>query len=206
MFMLTLPEKLLFGLNDLIEMIRQTDIDLALWGNLDIKPPTKSVTHLIDEVNDGYAILSLEGDTLTRHIAIVGMFVYFKPYPDELLVLEEKAPKDGDMPRPDILKPYSIINQLHRDDIPCQKAFETINTENLQIPIHPFQILTRRRFQGKNPKYHCSNPYPGITTLITIHTVECYLDIRQFNPKGYTEVQDNKKHFHWVPMIPSQPV
>ncbi len=196
----------MFILQDLFGMIRETDIDLSLWGI----NGNKTATHLIDEVNTGYSTVNCENNTLTRHIAITAISVYFKPHPDELLILREEGHsfKDGKILRSNILKPYSIIKQLHQDEIPCKKAFEAIADEELRIPIQPFQIIARRKLQVANPRDDYSNPYPGITTQMTIHRFECYLDINQFDSRGYTNIQSPLRvsHFHWISHIPSEPV
>ena len=202
-----LPKTLRFGLQDLINLIRETNpsINLSLWG----KGDAKTATHLIDEVNNGECTLELINGVLYRNINVVSITITYLS-PNGLLHLQEKYQIFTDSrPRTRKLPDRCSVAEkikIGKEEPRLEAALRAINREELSeiqaVPVIASQLQFIRTIQGENH----SSSYPGIITDKTVHISECVFTDAQFNPKGYTEIQDDKKtYFHWVPM-PSQPV
>jgi hypothetical protein len=193
-----LPDILRFGLQDLIEMIRQTDpnINLKLWG----KEDAKTATHLVDEVNNGECTLEIIDGILYRNIEVVSISIYYQKKKTLILRETEQIFTDG---RPRIRKlpdQCSVAEKMKiGKETPLEATLRAINKEELSeikaIPITESQLRFIRTIQRENP----SSSYPGIITNKTIHIFECSLLEEQFNPEGYTEVQKDKTtYFRWT--------
>ncbi len=204
-----LPEKLKssktapFGLQDLFEMIRQTDIDLRLWG----KCEAKTATHLIDEVNKGECTLELINGILYRNIKVVSISICYQQRKTLILRETEQIFADGRPRNRNLPDQCSVAEKMKiGQENPLEAAIRAINKEELSeikdVPVTTSQLRFIRTIQRENP----SESYPGIFTNKEIHTFECIFTDEQFNPEGYTEIQDDKiTRFRWFPYIPSQP-
>ena len=198
-----LPEKLRFGLQDLIELIRETTINLGLWG----RGEAKTVTHLIDEVNCGECTLELKDGVLYRNIEVVSITIYYQEKKILILRESEQIFADG-RPRNRNLPDYCSVAEKMKigKETPLEAALRAINKEELSeikdVPVTKSQLQYIHTVQQENH----SLSYPGIITHKTIHIFECFFTKDQFKPKGYTEIQDDKiTRFRWFPYIPSQP-
>ncbi len=196
-----LPKTLRFGLQDLINLIRETNpsINLSLWG----KGDAKTATHLIDEVNNGECTLELINGVLYRNIEVVSITITY-PSQDGLLHLQEKEQifTDGRSRARELPDQCSVAEKMKiGKETPLEAALRAFK-EELNLVINSDQLHFIITLKEIRP----SSSYPGITNSQITHVFECSLLEDQFNPRGYTEIQDDKKtHFHWVP-IPSQPV
>lgn len=190
----------MFSLQDLFDMIRETDINLALWG-ID---GTETITHLIDKVNSGTCKLLLHNKTIIRISAKVHLMIYYQA--DQLLCLHQSEqlfqqpsyPVLEKSPRKNYIK--AIIK---RGSTPYKTAYQALYDKPLQISIKDFQLLPRRRIKLRYP----SKCYPGLMHH-SIHTMlECFLTTEQYNPSGYIQFQPDKvTFFTWAPIAHSQPV
>lgn len=200
-----LPEKLRFGLQDLIELIRETNpnIDLKLWGIKD----AKTATHLIDEVNRGECTLELVDGVLYRNIEVVSITIYYQQRKTLILRETEQIFADGRPRNQNLSDNCSVAEKMKiGKENPLEATLRAINKEELSkikdVPVTESQLRFMRTIQRENP----SASYPGIFTNKEIHTFECIFTDEQFNPEGYTEIQDDKiTRFRWFPYIPSQP-
>jgi hypothetical protein len=167
----------------------------------------KTITHLLIEENEGECTLELINGVLYRNIEVVSISIYY--YTKKRLHLQEKEQifTDGRLRRRNLPDNCSVADKIKLGkENPLEAALRAINTEELSeiqaVPVTASQLRFIRTIQRENP----SSSYPGIFTNKKIHIFECFFTKEQFKPKGYTEIQDDKKsHFHWVPM-PSQPV
>lgn len=194
--MFTLPEKLRFGMQDLFDMIRETDIDLTLWG----REETKTATHLIDEVNDEECTLELIDGILYRNMEVVSITVYS---PDQKLLLREQCQifNDGRIRVRNLPHNCSVAEKLKEYETPSVANIRAFK-EELNILINPDQIDFIITLKETRP----SDSYPGIYNRQITNVFETTLTEEQFNPEGYIEVQEDKKtYFTWTNHIPSQP-
>ena len=169
----------------------------------------KTITHLLIEAMKGECILKLIDGVLYRHIEVVSITITY-PSQDGLLHLQEKEQifTDGRPRTRELPDRCSVAEKIKigKEEPRLEAALRAINREELSeiqaVPVIASQLQFIRTIQQKNH----SSSYPGIITDKTVHISECVFTDAQFNPKGYTEIQDDKKtYFHWVPM-PSQPV
>lgn len=200
-----LPEKLRFGLQDLIELIRETNpnIDLSLWG----KGEAKTATHLIDEVNNGECTLELINGILYRNIEVVSISIYYQGKKTVILRESEQIFADGRPRTRSLENDCSVAEKMKTGkETPLEACLRAINKEELRkeltIPVSEDQLTYIRSITRSNP----SSSYPGVISNKEIHIFECFFTEDQFKPKGYTEIQDDKiSRFQWFPHIPSQP-
>lgn len=200
-----LPEKLRFGLQDLIELIRETNpnIDLKLWGIKD----AKTATHLIDEVNRGECTLELVDGVLYRNIEVVSITIYYQEKKTLILRETEQIFTNGRPRNRNLPDQCSVAEKMKiGKETPLDAALRAINKEELSeikdVPVTENQLRFMRTIQRENS----SSSYPGIFTHKTIHAFECFFTKEQFNPEGYTEIQNDKiSHFQWFTHILSQP-
>ncbi len=200
-----LPEKLRFGLQDLIELIRETNpnIDLSLWG----KGEAKTATHLIDEVNNGECTLELIDGVLYQNIKVVSISIYYQQRKTLILRETEQIFADGRPGNRNLSDNCSVAEKMKiGKENPLEATLRAINKEELSkikdVPVTESQLRFIRTIQRENP----SASYPGIFTNKEIHTFECIFTDEQFNPEGYIEVQEDKRtYFEWTIRIPSQP-
>ena len=169
----------------------------------------KTITHLLIEENEGECTLELINGVLYRNIEVVSITIYYYSK-NRTLHLQEKEQifTDGRPRTRELPDRCSVAEKIKigKEEPRLEAALRAINREELSeiqaVPVIASQLQFIRTIQGENH----SSSYPGIITDKTVHIFECVFTDVQFNPKGYTEIQDDKKtYFHWVP-IPSQPV
>lgn len=182
----------------LFEMIRETNIDLALWGNGN----AKTATHLLIEENQQECTLELINGVLYRNISVVSIAIYH--HSKKCLHLQEKNQifTNGNRRIRNLSDQCSIAEKIKRNETPLEAAIRAISAEELRIPIDTNQL----QFIRTDERINLSSSYPGIISRKIIHIFECLFTEEQFNLEGYTEIQEDKiSHFHWV-TIPTQPV
>ncbi len=167
----------------------------------------KTITHLLIEENEGECTLELIDGVLYRYIEVVSITITY-PSQDGLLHLQEKYQifTDGRPRTRELPDRCSVAEKIKigKEETPLEAALRATREElrKLKVPVTESQLTP----SGTDQRENRSSSYPGIITRKDILIFECIFTDEQFNPKGYTEIQDDKKiHFHWVP-IPSQPV
>ncbi len=183
----------MFSLQDLFDMIREVDnINLGLWGI----GKAKTVTHLVDEVQEGEAILEIVNGYIVRRIQSISITVYSPTQPTLLLREVKQVFQDGRVRQrnlPDNCSVAEKVKALH-NETPEEAAIRGMLNE-LKIQVDLEQLIYNRKYT----KEGTSNSYPGIITEKEIHIFECKFTQDQFKPTGYIEEQEDKtNHFKWI--------
>jgi hypothetical protein len=187
-------------------------VAMAVEGGVEFyslgKDGAKTITHLLIEENEGECTLELINGVLYRSIEVVSITITY-PSQDGLLHLQEKVQifTDGRPRARKLLNRCSVAEKIKigKEETPLEAALRATREElrKLKVPVTESQLTPSGTDQRENP----SSSYPGIITRKTIHIFECVFTDAQFNPEGYTEIQDDKRtRFRWFPYIPSQPV
>jgi hypothetical protein len=183
----------IFSLQDLFDMIREVNnINLGLWGIGE----AKTAAHLVDEVQEGEAILEIVDGCILRKIQPISIAIYSPTQPKLILREVKQVFNDGRVRErnlPDKCSVAEKVNVLY-NETPEKAAIKGI-LEELKIQVDPSQLIYKRQYSKTGP----SRSYPGIITEKEIHIFECKFTQDQFNPDGYIEEQKDKtNHFKWI--------
>jgi hypothetical protein len=177
------------SLNDLVNLLTKYNIPVHLWG----KGKSKSVEHLLDEIDNNECSVVEENNGLTRYIEFVAIKIYFKNDSGEnwTLVEDKQVFKDGRIRRRNMPNSVSEKMKFGEDaEIAAVRGIE----EELGVIIEKDQLIKRREIDYNGG----SLSYPGLETKYKGHKFICYFNINQFNESGYVENQKDKStYFIW---------
>jgi hypothetical protein len=173
-------------LGNLIELLKKYDVPVDLWGT----GKSKTVQHLLKELQGNECNIQEEGESITRYIEFVGIKIYYTDENDQRWFLKEEKQEfnDGRIRRRNI--PSSVSEKMKFGEDPSLSAIRGIK-EELGVEINQSQL-------SKHSDLHYdggSVSYPGLDTKYKGHRFICNFNDTQFNPNGYIEVQEDKKTF-----------
>lgn len=173
------------NLNDLKSYLGKFSIPFEKWGT----GKSKTVEHLQDELINSECSLTEEEGVLTRNIEFVGIKVFYKKDGERWLLKEDRQEfNDGRIRRRNMLS--SVSEKMKFGEDALLASIRGIK-EELGIDVKAHQVSKRRDLHYDGG----SMSYPGLKTVYTGHQFTCILDDSQFDPKGYIEVQRDKKTF-----------
>lgn len=177
-------------LTDLVNLLKKYDIPCDMWGT----GKSKTIEHLLDELENKECSLEEEGDSLTRYIEFVGIKIYYVDKNEQRWFLKEERQEfvDGRIRRRNI--PNSVSEKMKFGENPKFAAVRGIKEElNVVIKTDQLKKYSDLHYDGG------SVSYPGLDTKYKGHKFVCYLTDDQFNPNGYIEIQrDKKTFFNWI--------
>jgi hypothetical protein len=167
---------------NLEEYLLKLNIPISTWG----KGSAKTTTHLLKEIVRGESILSLEGNKLIRDVSALSIIVTYK---DLILKEDYQEFNDGRIRRRKM--EASVAEKIDKDDTDLVNAVKRGIKEELEISIEESQILELEN----TSKFIESMSYPGIMSRVKLYRFHVDLNENQYDPNGYTEVQEDKKTF-----------
>lgn len=175
---------------ELTNLLKKYEIPVELWGT----GKSKTIGHLLDELQNKECYLEEKDSLLTRYIEFVGIKVYYTDENDQRWQLKEERQEftDGRLRRRNI--PSSVSEKMKSGEDPLIAAIRGIREElGIEIRGHQLSKYSDLHYDGG------SVSYPGLDTKYKGHRFVCNLTKQQFNPNGYIEVQSDKKTFFvWI--------
>jgi hypothetical protein len=185
----------MFSLQDLYGMFREApDINLKNWGI----GKAKTLTHLLDEILKGEAKVELVDGKIYRSIEVVSISIFSPTDPIMLLREAKQVFANGRIrPRnlPNNCSVAEKIKFLHNEtpEVAVIRACQE-ELRQIQEPVNAGQL----QYIATHTRQALSTSYPGVLTNKTVYIFHCNFTQGQYNPEGYTEIQDDKtNHFHW---------
>ncbi len=164
-------------------------IDISVWGT----GKAKTIDHLKKEIDEGETILETnESGELIRLLTVAGADIYYMSKDGKQYRLKEEKQifKDGRERQRNLEQAISEkIKPVEDPDIAIIRGIK----EELGIES---EINLEKIESTKNTVE--SPSYPGLKTEYSIHKFKAVLNDEQFNPDGYTEIQDGiTTYFIW---------
>lgn len=175
-------------LRNLEEYLLDFNIPLDQWG----KGYAKTLDHLLSEIQSGECKIIEDGKTLLRKIEFVMCEIFYYEGETLLKLIEEKQVfNDGRTRIRD--KESSVSEKMIIGEDPIESLVRGIE-EELGISIQESQIRPEKGIE----KIEVSQSFPGLMTKYNGHNFTCFLNESQYNPKGYVEIQKDKRtYFIW---------
>ena len=162
-------------------------VETSDWGRGD----TKTVDHLLEEMRNGDSELIVDGTDLTRRVRHVWVDV-FATVQDERRHLVERRQVFNDGRVRERVLPTSIGEKCKVGENPAEAARRGI-VEELAIAA-PIKLIVG--MDRQNPIGPPS--YPTLRTVYDTYWFVAELDISDFKPEGYVEIQPDKRtYFEW---------
>ena len=175
---------------ELINLLKRYNIPCDIWGT----GKSKTIQHLLDEIQGEECSVIEEDGSLTRYIEFVGIKIFYTDEEGNKWFLKEDRQEfnDGRTRRRNI--PSSVSEKMKFGEDPLISAIRGIK-EELGVKIEGHQLSKRRDLHYDGG----SVSYPGLDTKYKGHRFLCEFKIEDFNSNGYIEVQrDKKTFFNWV--------
>jgi|688.fasta_scaffold02072_35 hypothetical protein len=185
----------MFSLQDLYEMFREApDIDLKNWD----VGEAKTLTHLLDEILEGEAKVELVDGEIHRNIEVVSITIFSPTNPTMLLRETGQVFTDGRKRVRNLPNNCSIAEKIKflNNETPEVAVIRACQEELRQIqePVNAGQL----QYISTHTRQALSTSYPGVLTNKTVYIFHCNFTQGQYNPEGYTEIQDDKtNYFKW---------
>ncbi len=175
-------------LRNLEKYLLDFNIPLDQWG----KGYAKTLDHLLSEIQSGECKIIEEGNTLLREIEFVMCEIFYYEGETLLKLIEEKQVFNGGRTRIRD-KESSVSEKMIIGEDPIESLIRGIE-EELGISIEESQIQPEKGIE----KIEVSQSFPGLMTKYNGHNFTCFLNESQYNPKGYIEIQKDKRtYFIW---------
>jgi len=172
-------------LDSLNNYLNQFSIPIDNWGN----GKSKTVKHLLDELENKECGLSEVDAGLIRSIEFVGIKVFYDSKDGRYYLKEDRQEfNDGRIRRRNM--PSSVSEKMKFGEDPLVASIRGIK-EELGLDIKSTQLSKRRDLFYNGG----SLSYPGLTTKYKGHQYICNLESHQFDTNGYIEIQKDKKTF-----------
>lgn len=174
-----------YDLEKLKGQLGKFSIPFENWGT----GKSKTLNHLLDELENDECGLTETDGSLTRTIEFVGIKIFYNSKDERWFLKEDRQEfKDGRIRRRNM--PSSVSEKMKFGEDPLNAAIRGIK-EELGIDIKSTQLSKRRDlfYNGS------SLSYPGLQTKYKGHQYICELEPQQFDTNGYIEVQKDKKTF-----------
>ena len=169
--------------------LNNVGIDISVWGT----GKAKTIEHLMKEIEDGETILTTnENGELVRLLTVAGADIYYTSKDGKRYRLKEEKQifKDGRERQRNLGQ--AISEKIKQNEDPEIAIARGIKEElGIESKIDLEKI--------ENTKNTVESPsYPGLKTEYSIHKFKAVLNDEQFNPNGYTEIQDGlTTYFVW---------
>ena len=176
------------SLEELGDFLNEAGVSTEEWGQGD----SKTVKHLLDEVNSGEAVLEMIDGTLTRKTRVVRSHIYYI-IDDDVWRLQEVRQVFKSDGRVRTRKLGQAVGEKMRDDETPEEAMKRGIYEELGVGGDLYFVREDEHFR-RSP----SLSYPGVVTDQTTYDFRTTLSDDQFNPAGYTEDGETMTtHFRW---------
>lgn len=166
----------------LIEILKDYNIDISGWG----QGESKTIDHLFSEIVKGETKISVEGGKLIREVSALSIVVRYKN-----LILKEDYQEFIDGRKRKRKMKASVAEKLDSKDKDLLSAVKRAINEELGIKISSSQI----KKGDDDVKVRISRSYPNLLSKVKLFGFEVSLNGDQFDPKGYVEIQEDKKTF-----------
>jgi hypothetical protein len=186
MRLIKLFEEFNSDLTELINLLKKHNIPCDMWGT----GKSKTIEHLLDEVEGEECILIEAPTGLIRLIEFVGIKIYYTDENNQKWFLKEDKQEfnDGRVRRRNI--PNSVSEKMKSGEDPLISSIRGIR-EELGVKVESHQLIKFRDLHYDGG----SVSYPGLDTKYKGYRFTCHFTKEQFNPNGYIEVQKDKKTF-----------
>jgi len=177
------------NLSDTEELLKKWKVPYEMWGT----GKSKTLRHLQNEIDGEECSLVETDEKLIRMIEFVGIKIYWEKDGETFFLKEERQEfNDGRVRRRSI--PSSVSEKMKFGEDPVIAAIRGIHEElGVKIEGHQLTKHSDLRYDGG------SLSYPGLETKYKGHKFVCHFTDDQYNPRGYVEVQEDKKTFFtWV--------
>jgi hypothetical protein len=172
---------------ELSSYLKNFGVPLENWG----RDGTKTVKHLLSEIQNAESILKEVDGKLIRYVTGVGINVYYKD-DERTFRLEEyrQVFNTGQQRQRNI--PTSLGEKMFPGETPKETASRGLK-EELRITGYDFD---NPKIEDRVPKP--SETYPGLLTKHLIYVFDVTLRNGDYKPEGYREVQPDKTtYFVW---------
>lgn len=159
-------------------------VPIDRWG----KGQSKTIDHLFIEIVKGESVLSLDNNY--KEVESLSIVVTY----DNLKLIEDYQIFNDGRTRSRKMN-ASVAEKIDKNDKDLVQAVIRGIKEELSIDVRENQIVEI----GSVNVVRNSMSYPGILSKMKLHKFSIDLDLDQYNPNGYVEIQDDKKtYFKWV--------
>lgn len=180
---------------EVMAMLYRHEAPLIIWG----QKGTKTLGHLMDELNKGECELVETHGRLNRKIRSLFVDVYYTDPENQKkyhLVEKEQVFKDGQRRVRDQL--CSVAEKLTLFEQADKQSVIRALREELNVTVPDQGIMKVDMYTTLSH----SKSYPGIETLNEIHCYNVYFSPQEFKPEGYVEYQEDKSnYFIWVEYV-----
>lgn len=179
-------EHLFAGRPELEALLKKYNIPTEKWG----LGESKTIEHLIAELDSGEVILVEDGGDLIRLVNGSGLNVYYQDGTDVFRLKEARQVyKDGRTRIRDI--DTGIGEKCKFGESPDSAARRALSEE---LGITEELILIPKTRVVKGPVSSVS--YPGLKTKLITEIFDVFLPSHLFKKDGYTEVQEDKTNYY----------
>jgi len=170
---------------DISNYLRDFGIPVELWG----QGSTKTIGHLLKEINNGETILIQQGRELLRQVKFSAVRVAYRDSRDVYELVEDRQEfADGRVRRRDIGS--SICEKIQPKETPKEAAERGLLEE--------LKVHTKVRGGKEAEEIGESPSYPGLKTHYLRYDFNAELRQGQFSLAGYVHSQDDKTtYFVW---------
>lgn len=179
------------SVEELTNVLNTHGVDTSLWGSAGTK--TKTVDHLLKELNEGECTLVEKGGDVIRKLKALGLQVSYKDKDGDQYILKEQHQFFLDNNRKRIREGFSAVSEkLKSNESPDSDSIARAISEELHIE-GPF--TSEFLEEVRDPE---SNSYPGLKNDKLIYRYKVNLNDEQYHKEGYVEVQKDKHTcFNW---------
>lgn len=177
--------------NELEQYLNNYEIPIKKWGI----GVSKTVNHLLNELNNGESIIEVSKEGLVRKEKGVALNIYYQDGKTLLKLFEiEQRFKDGRIKKRNLST--SIGEKMKPGENPVIATGRAL-TEELGIE-NPQKIIEDIKFITLENKPVASESFPGLFTQRKIHIADIYLSEEYYKQEGYIERQPDKTTiFEW---------
>ncbi len=173
----------------LLGILKEHGISVDAWG----QGPTKTIDHLVKEVEEGETEIVIEGGNIVRVTSMVGVDVYVEVGGDIFRLREDKQVFANGSERRRSL-PTSLGEKTCAGEESADAVLRSLH-EELGIPI---EGLRKVRMLDRQIVEKITQSYPGLRTRLIVDNAEVVIDARYFEPDGYVERQLGEKDVYFV--------
>lgn len=152
---------------------------------------TKTVRHLLNELQTGESDLEEKDGKLMRHVTGIGINIYYKAGKQVFKLKEDKQIFSNKSVRQRNIS-TSLGEKMKPGELPKEAAQRALKEE---LGITAYE-LGKPTIEDREPKV--SGTYPGLLTKHYVYVFTVSLREEDYKPEGYIEVQTDKTtYFVW---------
>lgn len=175
-----------------LALLRKHDIAFHTWG----AGVTKTLEHLLKEIEAGESVLEEETDSLLRRTRTLGLNVFYMDGEKVLALAEEKAVfANGHVRVRDL--DTSLGEKMSRSETAENAAYRSLREE---LGIHEYLKLDIQMPYLKEPRE--STSYPGLCTVHEIYLVNVLLPSHLYKERYVEQQKDKTTYFVWKEVRP----